>query len=299
MWRWVQTVNWVVSLAILAVAAWWIWRRFRSPEEWGYGEPGCPKCRYVVLGLTGTICPECGNDLEQSGIVRLGRSRWLRRIGGSLAWTFIALIGWGAVVVLLDAVGLVQFVMVHELSNTQTFKVETGAGDGLLEVRVEGLGFGDDPAVDRVTALRVGSGARLLMWSKSKSVSQPEIIAWLRGQGFTPARAEAVGKELAQVAEASAALEAVRDFSIRGRRITADNVHEAWIGGARVKELTPVGSWSQRRGNWLFDTVPWAGVAVGVAWIFGLRGMWPSGRRREPYFPVDAPFAGSRAPDFR
>ena len=32
-------------------------------------EPVCGKCGYIVRGLPSNICPECGSDLEQVGII--------------------------------------------------------------------------------------------------------------------------------------------------------------------------------------------------------------------------------------
>jgi hypothetical protein len=37
-------------------------------------EPSCGKCGYLVKGLTGLTCPECGSDLREVGITSLGLS---------------------------------------------------------------------------------------------------------------------------------------------------------------------------------------------------------------------------------
>ncbi|WP_432799112.1 hypothetical protein [Poriferisphaera sp. WC338] len=40
-----------------------------------HSEQGCGKCGYLVKGLSGLNCPECGADLREVGIGKPGRSR--------------------------------------------------------------------------------------------------------------------------------------------------------------------------------------------------------------------------------
>ncbi|QQE13030.1 hypothetical protein JD969_06105 [Planctomycetota bacterium] len=40
------------------------------------GDGACGSCGYCVIGLTRMICPECGNDLREVGIVSDTRKRW-------------------------------------------------------------------------------------------------------------------------------------------------------------------------------------------------------------------------------
>ena len=53
-------------------------------------EPSCGKCGYCVRGLQSLVCPECGSDLREVGIITPGSvkpmSTWMRL----LAWTLFA-----------------------------------------------------------------------------------------------------------------------------------------------------------------------------------------------------------------
>lgn len=56
-------------------------------------EPRCGQCGYCVRGIEGLICPECGSDLREVGIVT-GRSRWPIPLWAQLAlWSFLLLTG--------------------------------------------------------------------------------------------------------------------------------------------------------------------------------------------------------------
>ena len=44
----------------------WLWRKPPKLKT----EPVCGKCGYVVTGLADFICPECGSDLREAGIVK-------------------------------------------------------------------------------------------------------------------------------------------------------------------------------------------------------------------------------------
>jgi hypothetical protein len=51
----------------LAASARWLAARARSRIAW---EDRCAKCDYIVHGLPGAVCPECGADLRRPGAVR-------------------------------------------------------------------------------------------------------------------------------------------------------------------------------------------------------------------------------------
>jgi hypothetical protein len=63
-------------------------------------DPTCSRCGYVVLGLPGTICPECGADLASSGVVRRDDHRTSRAARVAL-WTVLfalpAYVAWDVV----------------------------------------------------------------------------------------------------------------------------------------------------------------------------------------------------------
>jgi len=50
-------------------------------------EPTCGKCGYCVRGISGLICPECGSDLREVGIIPAGGLR-SPRFSAAMAWTF-------------------------------------------------------------------------------------------------------------------------------------------------------------------------------------------------------------------
>jgi hypothetical protein len=53
-------------------------------------EPSCGKCRYIVHGLEGFICPECGSDLREVGILRPDTRAPLSRGKRTLLWFAVA-----------------------------------------------------------------------------------------------------------------------------------------------------------------------------------------------------------------
>jgi hypothetical protein len=56
-----------IVLASLVLAVRWLAGRVRSRVTW---EDRCARCEYIVVGLAGDVCPECGADLCRPGAVR-------------------------------------------------------------------------------------------------------------------------------------------------------------------------------------------------------------------------------------
>src|SRR5205823_12220816 len=56
----------------------------------GITEPVCGQCGYCVRGLAGMICPECGSDLREVGILTPGAARPISKLGRVVVWTLIA-----------------------------------------------------------------------------------------------------------------------------------------------------------------------------------------------------------------
>ena len=50
-------------------------------------EPTCGNCGYCVRGIAGLICPECGSDLREVGIISPGRRRYIGPAKRMLIWT--------------------------------------------------------------------------------------------------------------------------------------------------------------------------------------------------------------------
>lgn len=63
-------VIFVIPLALALVLLVWLRRPRKSPDG-----PACGQCGYAVYGLPTFICPECGSDLREVGIVTGGQPR--------------------------------------------------------------------------------------------------------------------------------------------------------------------------------------------------------------------------------
>ena len=95
-------------------------------------DPACPTCGYLVIGLAGKVCPECGSDLASVGVVRRDDHR-TSRVARVTLWTILfalpAFLVWREVRPRLPV--LTAFTL------TQTF---SGPGSGAyksIEVRTE------------------------------------------------------------------------------------------------------------------------------------------------------------------
>jgi hypothetical protein len=56
-------------------------------------EPCCARCGYNVKGLPSFVCPECGSDLREAGIVTPGRYGPVLRAWGIRTWKRVRLLG--------------------------------------------------------------------------------------------------------------------------------------------------------------------------------------------------------------
>jgi hypothetical protein len=79
-------VPWLMILAILAAVVVLIvlFIKRRRPAQ---QEPSCGQCGYVVTGLPTFICPECGSDLREVGIVTTQSPRALSPLAKGIIWT--------------------------------------------------------------------------------------------------------------------------------------------------------------------------------------------------------------------
>lgn len=66
----------------------YLWYRVFK-QRTGSGLPVCGQCGYAVRGLGGLVCPECGADLREVGIVTPGRSGRVIPIVFIIAWTLL------------------------------------------------------------------------------------------------------------------------------------------------------------------------------------------------------------------
>lgn len=88
-WTWPWWMG-IIAGAWLLVAVVVAWRKLPRPRE--PGQPYCRRCNYRLTGLTGTQCPECGQELD-AGHVVIGRRVRRRAIqvwlAGAIAMSFI------------------------------------------------------------------------------------------------------------------------------------------------------------------------------------------------------------------
>jgi hypothetical protein len=76
----------IVLLPFAAAVLLGFWRR-RGPR---ITDPSCGECRYIVRGLEGNICPECGSDLSEVGILYPGTIQLLPGWKRALLWLLVA-----------------------------------------------------------------------------------------------------------------------------------------------------------------------------------------------------------------
>jgi hypothetical protein len=86
----------VVAGAVAALIVWWF-RGSKAAEA-----PACGRCGYCVRGITTLVCPECGADLREVGIVGPGMRKAPRPGVYILIWTLLLPVP----AVILSAVGL-------------------------------------------------------------------------------------------------------------------------------------------------------------------------------------------------
>jgi hypothetical protein len=65
--QWIVGLIWIaLVIGVLAAER----RRRKRKVSAPSAEPTCPTCGYVVIGLAGSVCPECGSDLSSIGVIR-------------------------------------------------------------------------------------------------------------------------------------------------------------------------------------------------------------------------------------
>ncbi len=93
-------------------------------------DPACPTCGYLVIGLAGKVCPECGSDLASVGVVRRDDHR-TSRVARVTLWTILfalpAFLVWREVRPRLP--------VLNEFTVTQTFSGPLSGAYKSIEVR--------------------------------------------------------------------------------------------------------------------------------------------------------------------
>ena len=70
--QWIVGLIWIaLVIGVLAAER----RRRKRNVSAPSAEPTCPTCGYVVIGLAGNVCPECGSDLSSIGVIRPDANR--------------------------------------------------------------------------------------------------------------------------------------------------------------------------------------------------------------------------------
>src|SRR4051812_35091626 len=89
-------------MAVRVGAAWLSHRRQREVLE---REPRCGSCGYIVAGRTSPVCPECGRDVREHGLVT---SRCRRVVGAFPLYVLLVLLALPIAVGMGPAVAEVQ-----------------------------------------------------------------------------------------------------------------------------------------------------------------------------------------------
>lgn len=64
-------LGWMMITAVVGVVVETVLRRELQRENaHSSAEPRCGRCGYIVIGLPGHVCPECGGDLHAVGVYR-------------------------------------------------------------------------------------------------------------------------------------------------------------------------------------------------------------------------------------
>lgn len=117
----------LIVLSSLGALAFTIWIT-RRPRD---GHRRCGRCRYIIDGLPGHICPECGSDLAIAGI----REPWLSTPGSLRAMRAWIALAWFLPAVLLQ--NLADEIRDDFLSQRRIYETIRWQGD---EFRHEGTG---------------------------------------------------------------------------------------------------------------------------------------------------------------
>jgi hypothetical protein len=65
-------------------------RSVRRPAAADAEHPTCGRCDYIVRGIEGFICPECGGDLREVGIIPPGGRKPMGRAMRVFRWSAVA-----------------------------------------------------------------------------------------------------------------------------------------------------------------------------------------------------------------
>lgn len=138
-----------ISLGVLMLRA-----TIRGKVVRSFAEPRCRRCGYIVRGLPGHICPECGSDLRRIGIIRRGARVPLPRplrLAGWSAFVFLAVfvpasVCWSSIEDYLP--------LVHEEHYSQGFSPGSGAYRD-LEFVYDTRNYGHEVAPPTVVTIRL------------------------------------------------------------------------------------------------------------------------------------------------
>lgn len=120
-----------------AVAIWILWVIVR--RRGGASEPSCGACGYLAVGLTTSICPECGKDLADIGIRMPGdvrpMPRMLRAVLFTLVYCALAAIIWPAIEPMLPRwyAGTTSLEMSYPRSESFHSAIAVASGSGWTE----------------------------------------------------------------------------------------------------------------------------------------------------------------------
>jgi hypothetical protein len=128
--EWTIGITWfALVIGVLVVE----WRRRKQNLPQPSADPTCPTCGYLVIGLAGKVCPECGSDLASVGVLRRDDHR-TSPAARVILWTILFALP--AFLVWRDA--KLRLPILYESTVTQTFSGPLSGAYRSMEVRTIG-----------------------------------------------------------------------------------------------------------------------------------------------------------------
>jgi hypothetical protein len=185
-------------LAVVLALIWDVVRRFR-----GVKEASCAQCGYLVTGLPGFICPECGSDLRDGGIRLPGERRpmprWLGVIIHTLLFMALVLFVWPSV----------ERMLPRWYSGVSWVEMGLPPSEEYEKVVVIVSGGGWSPQIKfdeiKLTIVPLHGDERRLVVKDPGELTPQRVLEWMSGTIKNPDRAT-VKMEAASIAEESARL---------------------------------------------------------------------------------------------
>ncbi len=242
-------------------------------------EPSCGRCGYAVAGLPTFICPECGGDMREVGVLTDEFRKRLSQRWRAVLWTLLLPL---PAVVISGAIG--QFVQFQTTTSRLRLPNPVSGGYRQIELVEVGAGYGTQ-SLESITIVlsTLAAGAKPELHVSPRDLSHTSvdpagrrttltealtarsIYDWMRSAGVQ-------GNTDALLAEATDVMNLVRQDVEAGVARTGTSGMSNFRGSAALS----VGGGS--RTPWWF-----VGLATGVwllIWVLGLRRIFARRQRR-------------------